>query len=627
MCADGPLHSGSLRDMVLQANADPVAGAADTILLNPCRYTLTIGNGPGGHENAGNTGDLNITGNSNLHPLVIQGAGPGATIIDASALGDRAFQIVNPNITVTFINLTILGGVALDNGTAGVLPGTTPAQGGAILANNDTVTLNTVVLQNNMAVGGTGGTGANGAGSAAGVGHAGGAGGAGLSAQGGAIFAAGGLLTLNVGSAIVNNVAVGGSGGNGGNGAAGTLAGGGGGNGGAGGTAQGGGIYTTAATVTNMTLSSVLGNRCLSGPGGNGGAGGAAGPTPSGTGGAGGAGGSVYASGGGLTIQMTTIAGNQSVTGAGGNGGAGGADLHTSGAGGSGGTGAAGNSAQGGGMYTSGTTLTLQTSTLSNNVAGGGTGGAGGAGGAAHGRAGNGGAGGTGGAGQGGGLFNVGGAPVPQLVNDTFALNTAGGGNGGGGGAGGNSATYGGNGGNGGSGGATSGGGIYLAAGNLHVINITVAQNTAGKSVGGKGGLGHSGGPNGAGGKAGSGTGGGVFAAAGTLVRALNALFALNTAAFAPDLSGSLAASHCFMGNNQGNGLPVANPNGNLVGTPAAPLHPQLGPLANNGGPTQTMALLAGSPCIAAGRLAGAPATDQRGVARHNPPDIGAFEF
>jgi hypothetical protein len=399
--------------------------------------------------------------------------------------------------------------------------------------------------------------------------------------------------------------------------------------------AQGGGIYTTAAAVTNITLSSVSGNRSLSGPGGSGGAGGAAGPAPSGAAGAGGAGGSagmaqaggLYASGGALTIQTTTIAGNQSVTGAGGNGGAGGADLHTSGAGGSGGAGAAGNSAQGGGMYTSGTILTLQTSTLSNNLAGGGTGGAGGAGGAAHGRAGNGGAGGTGGAGQGGGLFNVGGVPVPQLVNDTFALNTAGGGNGGAGGAGGNSATYGGSGGNGGNGGATSGGGIYLATGNLHVINITVAQNKAGKSVGGNGGLGHSGGPNGAGGKAGSGTGGGVCAAAGTLVRALNALFGLNTAAFAPDLSGNVAASHCFMGNNQGNGLPVANPNGNLVGTPAAPLNPQLGPLANHGGPTQTMALLAGSPCIAAGRLAGAPATDQRGVARDNPPDIGAFEF
>ena len=69
---------------------------------------------------------------------------------------------------------------------------------------------------------------------------------------------------------------------------------------------------------------------------------------------------------------------------------------------------------------------------------------------------------------------------------------------------------------------------------------------------------------------------------------------------------------------------------GNVVGMPAV-----LGPLANNGGPTQTRALLAGSPAINAGNPA-APgsgggaclATDQRGVARPGGPrcDMGAFE-
>jgi hypothetical protein len=53
---------------------------------------------------------------------------------------------------------------------------------------------------------------------------------------------------------------------------------------------------------------------------------------------------------------------------------------------------------------------------------------------------------------------------------------------------------------------------------------------------------------------------------------------------------------------------------------------PLLGPLANNGGPTQTLALLAGSPCLGAGTSAGAPATDQRGVTRPNPPSIGAYD-
>jgi predicted outer membrane repeat protein len=53
---------------------------------------------------------------------------------------------------------------------------------------------------------------------------------------------------------------------------------------------------------------------------------------------------------------------------------------------------------------------------------------------------------------------------------------------------------------------------------------------------------------------------------------------------------------------------------------------PKLGPLANNGGPTRTMALLAGSPARNAG--AGCPATDQRGVARPQGSacDIGAYE-
>ena len=50
--------------------------------------------------------------------------------------------------------------------------------------------------------------------------------------------------------------------------------------------------------------------------------------------------------------------------------------------------------------------------------------------------------------------------------------------------------------------------------------------------------------------------------------------------------------------------------NGNLLGTAKAPLNPLLGPLADNGGPTQTHALLPGSPAIDAGNPAGC--TDER---------------
>ena len=61
---------------------------------------------------------------------------------------------------------------------------------------------------------------------------------------------------------------------------------------------------------------------------------------------------------------------------------------------------------------------------------------------------------------------------------------------------------------------------------------------------------------------------------------------------------------------------------------------PSLGPLQNNGGPTETHALLAGSPAIDAAAAADCVSTDQRGAARPGsargssagPCDIGAYE-
>jgi len=62
---------------------------------------------------------------------------------------------------------------------------------------------------------------------------------------------------------------------------------------------------------------------------------------------------------------------------------------------------------------------------------------------------------------------------------------------------------------------------------------------------------------------------------------------------------------------------------GDLVNT-----NPLLGPLQDNGGPTLTLAPLAGSPTINAGDSAGCPIFDQRGVLRPQGPvcDIGAVE-
>jgi len=64
--------------------------------------------------------------------------------------------------------------------------------------------------------------------------------------------------------------------------------------------------------------------------------------------------------------------------------------------------------------------------------------------------------------------------------------------------------------------------------------------------------------------------------------------------------------------------------------TDESSVDPMLGPLASNGGPTQTMALLAGSPGIDKAAAIPAITTDQRGGPRPQPPggtdDIGAYE-
>jgi hypothetical protein len=66
--------------------------------------------------------------------------------------------------------------------------------------------------------------------------------------------------------------------------------------------------------------------------------------------------------------------------------------------------------------------------------------------------------------------------------------------------------------------------------------------------------------------------------------------------------------------------------NGNLVGSAAAPIDPLLGPLQDNGGPTQTMALGAGSPALNAGNPAQLGVADQRGVVRTGGVNIGAYQ-
>lgn len=68
--------------------------------------------------------------------------------------------------------------------------------------------------------------------------------------------------------------------------------------------------------------------------------------------------------------------------------------------------------------------------------------------------------------------------------------------------------------------------------------------------------------------------------------------------------------------------------NHDLVGTPI-PIDPRVDPagLLNNGGSTDTIALLADSPAVNAGDPANLPARDQRDYDRSGSPDIGAFEL
>jgi hypothetical protein len=104
-----------------------------------------------------------------------------------------------------------------------------------------------------------------------------------------------------------------------------------------------------------------------------------------------------------------------------------------------------------------------------------------------------------------------------------------------------------------------------------------------------------------------------------------NTILAANTASSGPDCQdteGVSSGGHNLIGTLDANcpGI-TGGVNGDQAGTPASPLNPGLGQLASNGGPTQTLALLLGSPAISAGDPADCRATpvnnlDQRSHSR-----------
>lgn len=595
-CTAAP-NDCSLRGAIIAANID---AGADPVIINlqpATTYNLTLANAT--QENAAATGDLDIT--TGLHTVTIVGggaSGPNASVIDAAGLTsgssrDRAFQLTASNVNVTFQDLSIQNGRAADDGTSGA--STNPAAqnatraGGGILngagidingvavSGGGSLTLTNVVIENCQALG---------KGDDIVNEHRT------LDAHGGGLASLG--TTGNVivtSSTFTSNAALGGNG---------LIF-----NNAAGSNAKGGSIYFQGGTlnINNSRIEASAAN------GGNGGDQNQNGQTNGGFGGFA-QGGGVYVGGGTATINNTTFEDTEAN---GGNSGTGGNGANP------------GGDAGGGGLYSLGN-VTITNSTFHLAEANGG------AGGDAFGTTCLGGhmAGDAGGA-RGGAIFADGGAMIINTA--TFANNFATGGAGGNGGQ-----TDGGlNCGNHGAGGLAHGGAIANNAATINLKHGTLSQNSARAGDTGV----NQGGANKPPRPAAEGTGGGIRDGPGG-VTLENTIIADNTAANGlGDTTGAPTPGPNVDGAVTSNGhnlLGVATEATGFTGTgDQTGANPMLAPLADNGGPTQTMEPLPGSPALDAGVAAGAM-FDQRGMPRTvddpsvaNAPtsdgtDIGAFE-
>jgi CSLREA domain-containing protein len=269
-------------------------------------------------------------------------------------------------------------------------------------------------------------------------------------------------------------------------------------------------------------------------------------------------------------------------------------------------------------------------------------------------------------AGLGGGIFNRG---TLQLINSTVNGNTTGKGSSGGsinGGDGGgiynnsgvltliNSTISGNQTGNGSlpNGHDGNGGGIYNSSGSMTLTNSTISGNTTGTSPMTMGGIGagiyvQSGAltlknctvSHNIASSSGGGSSVGGIRNGGSPAILGNTIIANNGAVTFPDLSGLFNSQDYNLIKDPTGATFTGTTTHNIIG-----VDPLLGSLANNGGPTQTRALLPGSPAINAGSNANLPADtfdldsdantaepipfDQRGFARvtDTTVDIGAFE-
>ena len=525
---------------------------------------------------------------------------PLTTVIDGTgATAGRIFEIKS-GASVKLSGLTVTGGQALNGAAPTSRFASYSGQDGGGILNGGNLTLDHVVLNGNHA--GDGGDGWNGLLEESG-------GGAGWGGNGGGIYNSDGASLTITNSEISGNFAgQGGTGGSGGNGAGGlghNPDGRSGGNGGRGGS--GGGIYNSNFGSLSIDRSTISGNQ--SGRGGNGGGGGlGAGPSPNGSGGefSGGKGGD--GGDGGNNGRLIRKDGNTPFD----------------------------EALGGGGIYNVGS-MTMTNSTVSgNNTGAGGTGGPSGYGGKRNsdsnifqssGRAGWG-----GGGGRGGGLLNGSQQQGSMtLTNVTVTQNLTGDGGDGGGGAGGTDNTLGG--GQGGIGG--DGGGLWAqgAHNNIALLtHVTIVKNFVGaRGLGGNS-------ANGAGnpGTRGVGAGiavGGRYNQSGAGVYLKNSLISANGFSGDPTYDKNCSqqqpvANYQEFG-DQGNNLSYP-----LDGSPCpgqTNTDPDLGPLGNNGGPTETILPQPGSAAIGGVPLASCSVpNDQRGLPRPGDDgtscDIGAIE-
>ena len=362
---------------------------------------------------------------------------------------------------------------------------------------------------------------------------------------------------------------------------------------GAGLPAMGGAIFNLgSAAFLNCQF---LTNSAIGGAGGDAGIGGGNG----GAGGSGGAarGGAIYSEGL-LTLVNSTFSGNLAT------GGNGGANTGVSF-----GSGGIGGSSEGAGLFSAGAadTNTVLNCTFSRNIASGGVSGNGGTTPAGMGRAGR-----NGGNAFGGGIDNA--SPM-VLTNCTFFENNAVGGSGGNGGDGGA------RGGGGGLGGNAVGGGLYNT-GMVSVVNCTFSKSGA---FGGTNGLGGSGIVSGRDGKRGTSRGGNIANVAKKKFGSFhleNSIVGLGLAGNAG--YGTIIDDHFNISADKSIKLKTAN-------NSFPKTDPLIGDLADNGGPTKTIALAPGSPAIDKINPTNAPDIDQRGFSRPQPTnglcDIGAYEL